>query len=376
MHLKRSARLLKLCGGIFFLLTLGACAPHESPRKRFFWPPPTFDQPRIEYLNYFQNNVDVKRGTESALAEAIWGKEKPRPVFNRPQSIASDGRGRIFVSDIEQRRVIIFDLRKREIRPLVFPPFGRRTLAVPGGLDVDAAGEAFVVDSEQKLIFHFGADERLRNEFGAGHLARPTGIVSDAARNRVYVVDTEAHHVVVFTRDGEFVGVIGRRGGANGEFNFPLDADLDGAGNLYVLDAMNARIQVFDSQGTFMRTFGGRGLESGFFQIPKSLAVSPAGHVYVTDSMANWVTVFDLEGNLLLTFGGAVPAERSKLAPGGFFMLQGIDADAQDAIWVVDSLARLFHQFQYLNERYLAEHPIRPGEAAIPEREPQEENRR
>jgi hypothetical protein len=53
--------------------------------------------------------------------------------------------------------------------------------------------------------------------------------------------------------------------------------------------------------------------------------------------------------------------------PGGFDMPKGVDADDTDAIWVIDALNRMVHRYQFLNEKYLREHPIRPEEIVLPE---------
>lgn len=353
-------------GAVFYLLLCSACAPLEPPRKRYFWPPGPFTTPRIEYIDFYGTDTDLKRGTENRLVEGIFGKEVPRPIFRRPQNIASDGKGRVFVTDIEVPTVFILDFAEHAVRRLEPQMGSEKRYQTPGGVAVNASGEVFVVDSKAGEVFHFSADELLVKTFGKGELVRPTSLTADAARDRVYVVDTGAHRIVVFGSDGTPLFSFGQRGEGPGEFNYPLDIDLGYDGNLYVLDSMNARVQVFDGGGNHLRSFGGRGLEPGLFQIAKGLAVGPSGQVYVSDTLGNRVTIFDTQGNLLLTFGGRSPELQKQVAPGGFYMLQGIDVDDADRIWAVDGLSRMVHRFQYLNDRYLAEHPILPGQAVVP----------
>jgi DNA-binding beta-propeller fold protein YncE len=351
---------------LLLLLLLSACAPVAPERKRFFWPPGT-DRPKIEYINFYQTVDDVKRGTENWLEEAILGKSIPQVLFTRPFTIASDGKGRVFVSDVSQRKVFIFDLERHQVRTLNTSKGAVQHFRFPFGLAVDdQSGRVFVADALSDKIYAFGNDEKLIDSFALEGITRPAGIAFDSSRQRLYVVDADGHRLGVFDANGTPLRLLGERGEAAGQFNFPLDVDLDREGNLYVLDSMNARVQVFDPEGRFLRAFGERGTALGSFQIPKGIAVSPSGHVYVTDSQAHRMVIFDLQGTYLMTVGGQSAVTAGKVSPGGFYLPQGVDVDETDAVWVVDSLNRMFHQFQYLSAEYLEAHPILPGQTYIP----------
>ncbi|WP_187426829.1 6-bladed beta-propeller [Geothermobacter ehrlichii] len=349
------------------VLVLAACAvpQKEQPRKRFFWPPGDI-APKIEYINFYHARDDVRRGVNDWLEEAIFGKEPPMRVFVRPSAIVSDGKGRVFVADQALNKVMVWDFNKHEIRFLRYPSGSDFLFELPAGLAMDDMGRVYVSDSMARRIFIFDAGEKAAGMLASEQLKRPTGICFDPVRGGLYVVDTSAHQVHFFDRKGRHVGAIGKRGVAEGEFNFPVDADVDAEGNLYVLDAMNARVQVFDRDGRFLRRFGERGTALGSFMIPKSIAVSPSGLVYVTDSQAHKFVVFSTKGDYLLTVGGESPVVGGKVSPGGFYLPEGIDVDSTESIWVVDSLNRMYHQFQYLTPEYLQEHPILPGQAFLP----------
>lgn len=353
------------CGLLLGALMLtAACAPVEKRSPRFFWPPGV-DVPRIEYINFFVADQDIKRGQENRLEEFIFGKVEARQVFERPLAIASDGRGRVLVSDVGLHKVFVFDNVRHEIRSLQSRGSEMR-FSFPLGLDVDAGGRAYVVEPFDKKLLVFGENEQYLNSLDLSPLTRPTNIAVDVARDRLYVADTGSHQVAVFRLDGKMLRTVGQRGTEQGQFNFPVDVDVDAEGNLYVLDSMNARVQVFDPEGVFLRAFGERGTALGSFQIAKSLAVGPSGQVYVTDSQAHRIVIFSLQGDYLLSVGGRSRVTDEGVSPGGFNLPEGIDVDANDTIWVVDSLNRMFHQFQYLNEAYLAVHPIRPDEVYLP----------
>ncbi len=365
-----NARILFALGRIVgigcLLLALVACAPARVERPRFFWPPGQ-DEAKIEYINFYQVDQDLRRDENRWLEEMIFGREEATASFKQPQAIAAGDDGRIFISDVGLSRVLVYDMAQRKVRKLTRREEGNlldfdRSVS---GLAVTSRGMTFASIANAGEIALFGADEILQRTFGKGELQRPVGLAVDETRQRLYVADAVAHRIVIFDLTGQFVGSWGGRGGEKGQFNFPLDVDVDELGQVIVLDAMNARIQIFDAQGKFLRMFGERGTERGSFMIPKSLAISRQGHIYVTDSLGHKVIVFDREGQFLLTFGG-LAAATGGVQPGGFTLPEGIAIDKKSSVWIVDSFNRMFHQFQYLDDVYLAKNPILPGQAYIP----------
>jgi DNA-binding beta-propeller fold protein YncE len=350
---------------LLFLLSLFACAPATLERKRYFWPP-SADQAKIEYINFYESDRDVLRGFENHLAEAVFGIEEPKSLFRRPVGIGTDGKGRVFVTDPGEGKVLVLDLNTGEKHFLVDADGVENAFGFPYDIDFAADGQFFLTDSTKAKVLVYSAEERALGEFSSAELKRPTGIAVDSPRQRVYVVDTGNHYVAVFGFDGQLLRIIGGRGSGQGKFNFPLDVDVDAEGTVYILDSMNALVQKFDPEGNFLLQFGERGTAQGSFQLPKALAVSPSGHVYVTDGQKNSILIFDRAGQFLLALGDRFLFDGKAVAPGGFNMPHGIAIDEHESIWVVDSMNRLIHHFQYLNAAYLAKKPILPGQALIP----------
>lgn len=342
-----------------------ACASPTTGQKRFFWPPGA-DQAKIEFIDFYLADQDLRRGKENRFLEAIFGREIPEAIFSRPHAISSDGKGRVFVSDLAHRKVFVLDLVAGRLRTLKNETGGDFAFGLPMGIAVDLMGRVYVCDSGTGRIFVFGADEKPIVNFGQGQLTRPTSIAVDSRGEKIYVVDTGAHRVAVFDLNGSLQTYLGGRGTGPGEFNYPLDVAVDRVGNLYILDAMNARVQVLDLGGKFLRQFGERGTAPGSFQMAKSIAVSPSGHVYVTDGQAHHFVIFDAEGRYLLTVGGRYLVRDGQVSPGGFYLPQGIDVDDGEAIWVVDSLNQSVYRFQYLNSSYLEKNPILPQDVYLP----------
>jgi DNA-binding beta-propeller fold protein YncE len=354
----------------FMIVLLGlvvACSAPQVQKKRYFWPPFS-SEPKLEYIKFIQSDADVLKISMSKVEEVIFGRERPVPLFTSPFDVYSNGRGKIYVSEPSQGFVHVVDHQRGKLDRLKAGLPGRDLeLKSPTGISGTADGTIYVVDSHAGAILIFGSDGRQQEQWDLDGIDRPVNLTIDEKRERVFVVAPDQHKVFVLSqKDGSILWSFGGRGIAPGEFNFPLDLDLDQDGNLYVLDAMNARVQVFSPEGDFLRMFGERGTALGSFQIPKGIAVSRSGHVYVTDSMSHRFVVFDRDGTYLLTIGGKFVVNSGEIAPGGFYLPGGIDIDDSEGIWVIDALNRIVHQFQYLNEEYLEKHPYEEGPAVVP----------
>ena len=84
---------------------------------------------------------------------------------------------------------------------------------------------------------------------GDGQFSGPHGIEVDAAGN-VYVVDTGNNRIQKFTSDGVFLIKWGTTGAAPGQFNHPHGIGIGPLGNVYVAETGNNRVQKFTSDGT------------------------------------------------------------------------------------------------------------------------------
>jgi DNA-binding beta-propeller fold protein YncE len=306
------------------------------------WPPPP-SQARIRYLGSISEPKDIgrKKGFWRKLWEFVRGDEEDERI-ERSMAMAVDGRDRLLETDTKKGRVHIFDRHGGGYAYLKGTKW--ESLKLPIGLAVDAGDNIYVADGEANKIFVFTADGKFdRILDSAEWLKRPAALAIDRQRQYLYVVDTPAHDIkVVDLTTGGLHSVIGHRGEAKGEFNYPTYVALDRQGRLAITDSMNKRIQIFDHEGHLISVFGKAGDGSGDFSVPKGVAMDSDGHVYVADAGFDNIQIFDQSGRLLLFWG------TSGQEAGEFWLPTGLLIDAQDRIYVADSYNNRVQIFQYL----------------------------
>ena len=273
------------------------------------------------------------------VIDAVTGAVQPR--IQQPYGIAVDSLGRIFVADVTARGVHRFDPEQGSYTFITTTV--RPSLRSPIGVALDERGDLYISDSELGVVVVISPNGRERLRIRAG-LQRPTGLVYDAVRGLLWVVDTQANRIVAFDRTGRQRAAFGRRGSAEGEFNFPTNIAVAKDGTLYVTDALNVRVQVFTSDGVFLRQFGRHGDGVGDLARPKGIALDSDGHVFVVEGLYDVVNVFDPEGHSLISVGSAGRGR------GEFWLATGIAIDRHDRVYVGDSHNGRVQVLQYVAE--------------------------
>jgi len=329
-----------------------SCVSSESTKLSFFessneshlqWPPPP-QTPRILFIGSIKGSSDRSENElfmKKALTR-IFGEEKTPSSMLRPYGVFADT-DRVYVTDPGMGRLHVINLQQNKY--VSVEGSGDEELVSPIGIAVDDRGDIYISDSVLQHVFVFDKERRYLRKFGSSDLfKRPAGLALDG--NRLYVVDTHGHRVIVLSKEkGNFLFSFGKNGIENGNFNYPTNIYISNEKLIYVTDSMNFRIQIFDQDGGFRSSFGKLGDSSGNLSKPKGIAVDSEGHIYVVDSHFDNVQIFDRNGNLLLVFGS------SGNGKGEFMLPAGIYIDKLDRIYVADSYNKRIQVFQYLKEK-------------------------
>lgn len=304
---------------------------------------------RLLFVETLRNEASLRGESLRELANAT----DPATTLQRPNSVFADA-FRVYVTDtylykptgpstVTSARVFLFDRGERTVRVLDSTKDVR--LLAPSGIAVDATGVIFVSDSQQGRVFGYDRNGRLLIEIGrAGDFSSPSGLAVDSFRNRLYVADSHAQQVKVYTIMGNRLLDLDISGSGSQPqgFKFPTAITLDRGGNLYVLDGRGLRVAVYDPDGKFVRAFGISGGVPGISVRPKGIAADSAGRVYVTDSVNNNVLIFNVDGTLLRTWG------RTGALIGDFLTPAGIFIDDHDYIYIADQTNGRVQVFQYI----------------------------
>jgi DNA-binding beta-propeller fold protein YncE len=220
---------------------------------------------------------------------------------------------------------------QEKVNPKTFP----YQLIGPYGIAFDSKGKVYVADQKVGAIFIFNTDthdtEMIRNGFEA-HFDWINGLAIDDD-DRLFVSDGKLHHVSVFSPKHELQDQI-----TEGLVD-PVGLAIDTTNRfLYVVDTQQDQVIVYDAD-TFklLRRIGTGGknhtlTSPGDFGAPQGVAIDADENIYVTDTLNDRVEIFDADGNFISTFG------KNGDGPGFFERPKGIAIDGDGHIWVADEV--------------------------------------
>jgi DNA-binding beta-propeller fold protein YncE len=313
------------------------CGSKNIQKEDIAWPSLP-DEPRIRYIKTYESEDDFL-SKFGIFAQSLTGKAGTI-ALSRPFDVCSDGKGRIFVTDVAQG-IIVFDENQKKVLAL------GENIPVPLGNPLGLAygnNKLFVGIAEIGQVIAMTPEGKFLNLIGkSGSFPNPVDVDYDKVNKRVVVVDNKNHQVYIYSESGDSLLTIGKRGDADGEFNYPQSVAVDTSGNIYVVDAFNFRIQEFDSEGKFIRKYGQQGNVFGTFARPKGIALDIYQNIYVVDAMHQNFQIFNQNFELLLYVG-----KFSNKDNWGFQNPIGISVDQNNTIYVADQLNQRIQVFQLL----------------------------
>jgi len=197
-------------------------------------------------------------------------------------------------------------------------------------LAVAADGRVLVFRRADPPVLMFAPDGGYLGGMAAGAIADAHGICV-APDDRVFLVDRDAHQILVYSPKGERIASLGERHRPRFEapFNHPADVAVAADGEIYVGDGYgNAKVHRFTAAGELISSFGRPGTGPGGFTTPHAVWVDRQDRVLVADRENDRVQLFDRAGRYLDEW-------RDLYHPMDIF------EDAKGLVYVTDQIPRL-----------------------------------
>jgi DNA-binding beta-propeller fold protein YncE len=213
-------------------------------------------------------------------------------------------------------------------------PWGRLPAGVSLGqisqLAVDSQGHVYVFQRAEPPVLVFAPSGAYRASLAAGQIADAHGIAI-TPDNRLFLVDRDAHQILVMTTEGKLLGTLGERHRprAGAPFNHPADVAVAADGEIYVADGYgNTMVHRFAADGRHLQSFGRPGKGAGEFTTPHAVWLDRQNRVLVADRENDRVQVFDRDGRFLEEWRD-------------FYHPMDIWEDGDGRIYVTDQIPRL-----------------------------------
>jgi DNA-binding beta-propeller fold protein YncE len=237
------------------------------------------------------------------------------------------------------------------IRDFLKLPNGER-FGLVSRVATDSQDRVYVFQRKDPPVVVFERDGTYVGSWGTGEVTDPHGlkIIDDV----VYTTDRSDSVAKSFTLDGEVQLQLGQRGvhsdtgctgspwlaeRAAGPFNHPTEMIRHPNGDIYVTDGYrNARVHRFTHDGKFITSWGAPGHAAGQFHLPHSIAFDPDGKLYVADRANKRIQIFSPEGGYLGEWTGmGGPNDITRAADGTFVIAEQEDGGNPAYVCVRDA---------------------------------------
>ncbi len=224
----------------------------------------------------------------------------------------------------------------------------------------DSQDRVYVFQRKDPPVVVFDRDGKYLGAWGSGAVTDPHGlkIVDDV----VYTTDRSDSVAKSFTLDGKPLLELGTRGvhsdtgkvGTNwlaeraaGPFNHPTEMIAHPNADIYVTDGYrNARVHRFTRDGRLVKSWGTPGHGEGQFHLPHSIAFDPDGKPYVADRANKRIQIFSPEGDFLgMWTGMGGPNDITRGKDGNFYIAEQEDGGKPAQVCVRDGQGTVLVRF-------------------------------
>ena len=182
---------------------------------------------------------------------------------------------------------------------------------------VNSKGRAYLFCRSEHPVMIYERDGRFVGSWGEGMFTMRTHGITIGPDDSVYCTDDAGHSVRKFTPEGKLLLTLGDNAGTPSDsgydgsnlttivrgappFNRPTNLAVAPNGDLYVTDGYgNARVHRFSPSGKLLASWGEPGTGPGQFMLPHGIAVDASGNVLVCDRESDRIQVFTADGRFV-----------------------------------------------------------------------------
>ncbi|MCK5185901.1 MAG: NHL repeat-containing protein [Deltaproteobacteria bacterium] len=270
--------------------------------------------------------------------------------FLQPSDVAVGKDHRIYILDGVNHQVKVFS----ETGTFLFY-FGGKGSAkglfkYPLGITTDTQGQVYIADTGNRRVQLFTSHGKFISHFTITSDTKekpsdPVDVAVDEKRRRLYVVDNDNHHILVYSLDGfSLLGRWGSEGEGRQELRHPFFITVGKDTSVFVVDVLNTRVQVWSPQGEAVSSIGDWGVDLGQLYRPKGVCVDKDNNVYVSDSYLGVIQVFNRYGHFKSVLGieeGDVMKWKTPV---------GITIDDRQRLYVVEMLSNRVRVYDIFNK--------------------------
>jgi len=177
----------------------------------------------------------------------------------------------LWVLDSENHRVLGFSRENFQVKYII-------SLEEPVDIAADEYGNLYVLDKKSQRVFKHDSNGANIGSFGVPNL-KQAYLLAIGKESNLYVIDRQYNGFLIFSPEGEFIGVFGDFENVSEGFP-PSDITADKKGNIFVVDGRTGIIHQFDPDGSHVAKIQ----IPGFAGKVHGLAADSKGNLFIITS--------------------------------------------------------------------------------------------
>jgi len=269
--------------------------------------------------------------------------------FLQPSDVAVGKEGLIYVVDGVNNRVMVFDGSGKALFSFGTSGSDPGQFNAPLGITIDRSGSVYIADTGNRRVQIFTPRGNCKSVVpiaaaGGEKPSDPVDCAVDDTRQRLYIVDNDNHHLLVYSlTDFKLLERWGSEGDGTRAFRYPFFTAIGTDTAVLVVDVLNTRVQVWSPQGEVLSSIGEYGVDLGQLYRPKGVCTDAENTVFISDSYLGVIQTFNRYGH----FQSVVADEKGSVLQWNAPV--GITMDDRRRLYVVEMLANRVRVYQIMD---------------------------